>query len=139
LDRGFIASTSISADEQFPKKIAMYHYLGSFQLYETSRSINSYRNRCPCKIDNAYYDSIIEIINQSELAPSKSVEVQISFLSIDLIAPLIKVGGVYQVCEGSRPIGDVLILHDPWDKFEQWITEGEIRKALVGQIDWTTA
>jgi predicted HNH restriction endonuclease len=117
----------------------MYHYLGSFQLYENSRVIRRFGYRCQSCIDNIRYDCKIELIEQSELLPNSSTKIQISFLLIQLVVLLVKTGNVYQLNEGSKPIGEVTILQDPWAKVEEWITEGEIRKAVVERIWWTTA
>jgi hypothetical protein len=116
----------------------MYHYLGNFQLYETSTTKHS-EYRCPCKIDGAYFDCQIKMVNRLELCPGESVEVQICFLSIDLVAPCIKVDNVYQLYEGSQPIGEMLITQDPWYRVETWVSEGEIRKAIIDDIGWTRA
>jgi hypothetical protein len=117
----------------------MYHYLGSFQLYENSRVIRQFGYRCQSYIDNVCFDCLIELVSLPELLPSQSTEVQISFISIKLIAPLINIGCVLQICEGSKPVGVLSISHDPWARVEDWIAEGEIRKAVVDRIGWTTA
>lgn len=117
----------------------MYHYLGSFQLYENSRVIRRFGYRCQSCIDNVSYDCKVDLVDRSELTPNNSTKIQLSFLAIQLVAPLINIGNVYQMNEGSRPIGEVAILHDPWAKVEDWISEGEIRKAVVERIGWTTA
>ena len=117
----------------------MYHYLGDFQLHENSRVIRQFGYRCQCHIDNISSDCLIELVDLSELLPGKSAKVQISFLSIKLVAPFIKIGCNYQICEGSKPVGEVSILHNPWVKVEDWIAEGEIRKAVIKRIWWTTA
>jgi hypothetical protein len=117
----------------------MYHYLGSFQLHDNSRVIRQFGYRCQSYIDNIRSDCLIELVNLSELLPNRSAKVQISFVSIKLVAPLINIGCVYQICEGSKPVGEVTISQDPWANFEKWIAEGEIRKAVVKSIAWTTA
>jgi hypothetical protein len=117
----------------------MYHYLGNFQLYENSRVIRQFGYRCQCYVDNVRFHCLIELVDLSELLPGKSAKVQISFRSIKLVAPLIKIGCDYQICEGSKPIGEVSISHDPWVKVEDWIAEGETRKAVVKRIGWTAA
>jgi hypothetical protein len=91
----------------------MYHYLGNFQLYKTSKFKKCSVYRCLCKIDDAYFSCAIEMIDRIEIAPGESAQVEITFLYIDLVAPRIQVGSVYQICDGSQPIGEILIAQDP--------------------------
>lgn len=117
----------------------MYHYLGNFQLYETSKFHKYSGYRCLCRIDDAYFTGKIEMLDRTELAPGEFTRVQIWFLCIDLVAPRIQVGSIYQVCEGSRPIGEISIAQDPWNEVEKWILVGETRTAVIQSIEWTRA
>ena len=118
----------------------MYHYLGDFQLYENSRIIRQFGYRCQsCFDNNTRSDCLIELVDQLELLPGNSAKIQVSFLAINLVAPLINVGDTCKMYEGSRPVGEVYISHDPWAKVEEWIAKGEIRNAVVGSIGWTSA
>jgi hypothetical protein len=104
-----------------------------------SRVIRQLGYRCQSYVDRIRYDCLIELVDLSELPPGKSAKVQISFISIKLVAPLINIGHVIQIHEGSKPVGEVSISHDPWANVEAWIAEGEIRKAVVQRIGWTSA
>lgn len=117
----------------------MYHYLGSFQLDETAKYDKHSGLRCLCKIDNEYFNCQVDIIDYEKVSPGESAKVKITFLSIHLVASLVQVDSYYQLCEGSRPIGKILIAKDPWSDLKTWISEGEIRKAIVDRIGWTAA
>ncbi|MBZ8183104.1 hypothetical protein [Oscillatoria salina] len=116
----------------------MYHYLGNFELYGTSKAKYS-GYRCLCQIDNAYFDCQVEFVDRLEIKPGESLLVRIWFLSIDLVAPHIKIGNVYKICEGLRPIANILIIQDPWNNIEDMIHEGEVKKAVINGVDWTRA
>jgi hypothetical protein len=79
----------------------MYHYLENLQLYENSRLIRRFGYRCQSYVNNIYYDCLIELTDLSELLPSQSAKVQISFISIKLVAPLINrpLAKVRKICK----------------------------------------
>jgi hypothetical protein len=119
--------------------MSYYHYLGKFQLYESCKCPCFSYLRRPCKIIDRYFDCQLTLVGQERLNPGESGEVQVTFLCIDLVSPLIQIGDCYEICEGSRPIGEIVITQDPWIDISAWISEGEIRQAVVGEINWTTA
>jgi hypothetical protein len=121
----------------------MYHYLGHFTLYDTSRSgrITPLRSgfRCPCKIGEEYFDCMVEFVIQQELSLGNSADVRLSFLSIRDVASRLRVGDSYQLCEGSRPVGEVRITRDVWSDIETLASPGEVRRAVVESVGWTRA
>jgi ribosomal protein S1 len=119
----------------------MYHYLGRFQLYETSNCDHFSDSSYLCKIDDKYQFLKIKIVGSVKFASGESVEVQVIFLKIDCVASLVKVGTKLPIIlpYGLETIGEVLITKDPWNDVETWVAEGEIRKAVVDSIGWTAA
>lgn len=121
----------------------MYHYLGHFTLYETRRSgrrtpIRS-GFRCLSKIGEEYFDCVVEFVSQQELSLGQCTDVRLSFLSIREAASRIRVGDSYQLCEGSRPVGEVRITKDVWGDIETLVSLGDVRRAIVESIGWTRA
>jgi hypothetical protein len=117
----------------------MYHYLGNLQWYESCRYPCFSKKRLPCKIVDRYFDCQLDLVDQEMLMPGESGEAQVTFLSIDLVAPLIQVGGYYEICEGSRPMGKIFIISDPWVDLRESICEGEVRRAEITWVNWTAA
>jgi hypothetical protein len=112
----------------------MYHYLGRFHLYETAKCVKYSGLRRPCEIDSAYFDCQINLVDLEQIAPGELAQVEITFLAIDLVTSLIQLGNHYQICEASRPIGEILIDKDPWNDIGNWASAGEIRKAFVSSV-----
>jgi hypothetical protein len=117
----------------------MYHYLGHFRLYDGQTKPLRSGFRCPCKIGDEYFDCIVEFVSQQEVSPGKSADVRLSFLSVADIAPRLRVGDSYQLCQGSRPGGEVRITHDVWSDIETLASPGEVRRAVVESVGWTRA
>jgi hypothetical protein len=119
----------------------MHHYLGHFTLYDTSRGGRSSPLgsgfRCPCKIDEEYFDCMVEFVSQQELSPGASADVRVSFLSIRDVASRLRVGDSYQLCDGARPVGEVRVTRDVWSDIETLVSPGEVRRAVVESVGWT--
>jgi hypothetical protein len=116
----------------------MHHFQGDIYLCNHSKKkFSGYR--CLCKIESTYFDCQIDLIDRLELSPGSRAEVQISFLSINLVAPILKIGQTYQLYEGRQYFGEIFIREDPWIELEKWVHEGEVKDAIVESIDWTQA
>jgi hypothetical protein len=116
-----------------------YHYLANLRWYESCRHRCSTDMRMPCKIIDHYFDCRFDLVGRVMLMPGESGEVRLTFLSIDLVASLIQVGGHYEIYEGSRPIGEIFIISDPWIDLRASISEGEVRQAKIAWVNWTIA
>lgn len=121
----------------------MYHYVGHFTLYDTSRSgrRTPLRSgfRCPCKIGEDHFDCMAEFISGSDLLPGLSTDVWLSFLSIQQVAPLLRIGDSYQLCDGLKPVGEVCLTRDVWSDIESLVEIGAVRRAVVKNVGWTRA
>ena len=119
----------------------MYHYLGDLHWYESFGHPLISSRRLLCKITDRYFFCRIELVGRERLNPGEFGEVQVTFLRIDLVALLIQVGSQFEILQhqGLSSVGEILITQDPWIDLSSWISEGEVRQAVVGEINWTTA
>lgn len=115
-------------------------YRGILRLYENCKYPRYSIFRCPCKINDSFFDCSIEMLDREKLEPGESTEVEISFMRIDLVVPLIEIDERYQV--EIRSCGEILITGelwtDRWNRIEQKISVGKEQKAVVKYIDYWT-
>lgn len=121
----------------------MYHYLGHFKFYETSKSgrITPLRTgfRCPCKIDSEFFDCFAEFVGTHEILPGESTDVRLSFLSTETLASRLRIGEAYELCDGWKPVGEVRLTKDVWSNIDSMVAVGEVRGAVVTKVGWTRA
>ena len=82
---------------------------------------------------------MVEFVSEQELPPGQSTDVRLSFLSIRDVASRLRIGDSYQLCEGTRPVGEVRITRDVWSDIETLVSPGEVRRAVVESVGWTRA
>jgi hypothetical protein len=95
----------------------MHHCVGKFSLLSTAQGgrktslFSDYRGGL-FKIGENYFGCLIEIIDQTELKPGETAHVRITFQALkalNLITSHIQLGCSYEVCEGAKVIGSLLI------------------------------
>jgi hypothetical protein len=125
----------------------MYHYFGTFQLYEIARTHRLDSSSIGvCKINDRYFDCYVNLVDQESISRGEFDEVYITFLRADLVTPLIQIGDRYQVHlpdyendDLSHLGGEILIHGDLWAEIERWGSRGEVKQVIVGNISWTIA
>jgi hypothetical protein len=121
----------------------VYHYLGHFKLYEASKSGRTAPLRtgfrCPCKVEGELFDCLAEFVGAQEILPGESTDVRLSFLSMQLLASRLRVGEVYELCDGWKPVGEVRLTKDVWNNIDSMVAVGEVRAAVVSKVGWTRA
>ncbi|MEI9864822.1 MAG: hypothetical protein WDN00_09765 [Limisphaerales bacterium] len=111
----------------------MHHYEGKFSLLSTEQGgrktllFSGYRGGL-FKIDGNYCGFLIELIDQTELKPGEIAKVHVTFLApkaLNFVTSHIQLGCSYEICEGTKLIGNLLIETDPWSKIDSIIRTGE--------------
>jgi ribosomal protein S1 len=124
----------------------MYHYLGNLQWHESCGYSCFSSMQVLCKIADRWFFGRLDLVDRERLNPGESGEVQVKFLRIDLVSQLIQVGSHVRI-HGHQGVqsslqsisGEILITQDPWINCSEWISVGDVRRAEVGEIKWTTA
>jgi hypothetical protein len=122
----------------------MHHYEGKFSLLSTEQGgrknplFSGYRSGL-FKIEGNHFGCLIDLINQTELKPGEAASVHVTFIAIELAAPRIRVGHSYEICEGAKLIGNLLIETDSWLKIDNVIHEGEEKFGTIKNTNWTRA
>ncbi|HVU08263.1 MAG TPA: S1 RNA-binding domain-containing protein [Verrucomicrobiae bacterium] len=122
----------------------MHHYEGKFSLLSTEQGgkksplFSSYRGGL-FKIDGDHFGCVIELIGRTELKPGEVASVHVTFIAIELAVPRIHAGHSYEICEGAKLIGNLLIETDPWLKIDNVIHEGEEKFGIIKNTNWTRA
>src|SRR5580704_12906881 len=99
----------------------MHHYEGKFSLLSTEQGgrktplFSGFRGGL-FKIDGDHFGSLIELIDQTQLKPGETAKVQVTFImpkALDVASARIQLGCSYEICEGAKLIGNMLIETDP--------------------------
>ena len=95
----------------------MHYYEGKLSLLSTNQGgrktplFSDYRGGL-FKIDGDHFGSSIELIDQTELMPGETAQVRVTFLApkaLNLVTSRIRLGSYYEICEGAKLIGTLLI------------------------------
>jgi ribosomal protein S1 len=122
----------------------MHHYEGKFSLLSTEQGgrktplFSGYRGGL-FKIDANHFGCVIELTNQTELKPDETTHVRVTFTAIDFVALQIQIGRSYEICEGTKLIGSLLIETDPWSTIDSIVRAGEEKFGTIKNTNWTRA